>query len=350
MFKKVFFLKNILSTLSNYKRGKIHLSNPPLLAWVEINNICNLKCIMCPITFSTSRKKVIMSLAQLKQIVDQIKGFILEVYLFVGGEPLLHSDIISIIECCKTNGVEPVIHTNGVKLSDEISKALINFRVRNIFFSFDGYTKETYENIRVGANFENTIENINQLTAIKKEKKTTKPHIVIETLMDRVNIRPFTIEKEKKFKELFIDNNNISFTRKYISNFATEMPANEIYTFPKTVRGFTFTPCPNLWSSLNILSNGNVVPCCIDFNGENILGNINNESISKIWNGPKIKELRLKHFNGDIGDIPLCSKCGSVHRKNFHGIPFEFPGIGSFVRNTFNYDVYRAIWNRTVNL
>jgi len=68
-------------------------------------------------------------------------------------------------------------------------------------------------------------------------------------------------------------------------------------------------PCARLWNSLNIHSNGNVVPCCIDFNEEIVLGNAKNTPLIEIWNNDKFNELREMHMQKRFDEIPLCKNC-----------------------------------------
>jgi radical SAM protein with 4Fe4S-binding SPASM domain len=68
-------------------------------------------------------------------------------------------------------------------------------------------------------------------------------------------------------------------------------------------------PCPSPWSSLGILWDGTVVPCCLDINSEYILGNIFDESIEDIWNGSKIKFLRTQLSKNKIKGLMPCSRC-----------------------------------------
>jgi len=47
----------------------------------------------------------------------------------------------------------------------------------------------------------------------------------------------------------------------------------------------------------------------VDWDGRYILGNLQNETLSEIWNGDKAKALRREHVKGNFQNIPLCAKC-----------------------------------------
>ena len=69
-------------------------------------------------------------------------------------------------------------------------------------------------------------------------------------------------------------------------------------------------PCAQLlWSNLYVLSDGTCVPCCVDWQGEHPLGNLNDSTISEVWHGEAYAELREAHMQIRKADIPLCAAC-----------------------------------------
>ena len=82
-------------------------------------------------------------------------------------------------------------------------------------------------------------------------------------------------------------------------------------------------PCYELWKRVTILYDGRVVPCCFDFDGELVLGDLKEQSLKEIWNGKKMKNLRRLHLEGKINPINLCRECK------------EKEGYASFFSNPF---------------
>ncbi|MBO5712538.1 MAG: hypothetical protein J6R47_06830, partial [Acholeplasmatales bacterium] len=66
--------------------------------YLEISDYCNLSCSFCT---SSRKNKTMMSLDNFKLIVDKIKGYANELYLHVLWEPLIHPNIIEMIEYAK---------------------------------------------------------------------------------------------------------------------------------------------------------------------------------------------------------------------------------------------------------
>jgi radical SAM protein with 4Fe4S-binding SPASM domain len=67
--------------------------------------------------------------------------------------------------------------------------------------------------------------------------------------------------------------------------------------------------CDKPWTSVTILWDGRVVPCCFDYDGILTLGNVNEQSLAEIWNGPKLKALRTDHRNHTLDGVSLCAQC-----------------------------------------
>jgi radical SAM protein with 4Fe4S-binding SPASM domain len=60
---------------------------------------------------------------------------------------------------------------------------------------------------------------------------------------------------------------------------------------------------------MQVLAGGEVIPCCADWKGVNVLGDINNTSILEIWNGDRLRRLRIEHLKGNKGKTNPCKDC-----------------------------------------
>jgi hypothetical protein len=57
-----------------------------------------------------------------------------------------------------------------------------------------------------------------------------------------------------------------------------------------------------------IYPNGDVVPCCYDFDGTLKRGNVLEQPLTKLWNGPGYQEFRKKVYH-QMQSMPLCKVC-----------------------------------------
>ena len=90
-------------------------------AYVEITNICNLRCSFCHGTKRTHRR---MTFGEFSRIVSSLRGVTKYLYLHVLGEPLTHPLLPAFIEHATQNGFKVAITTNGTLL-DKCGDSLI---------------------------------------------------------------------------------------------------------------------------------------------------------------------------------------------------------------------------------
>jgi len=163
-----------------YDTLKPSVKNYPVLMEFELKNTCNLKCIMCNDDLSSAH----ITKNPLKQynnsnyntdFVNQLTEFIpfLKYTSFIGGEPFLIDLYFEIWDLIfKINPkIRINISTNGTVLNSKI-KTYLEKGLFDISVSIDSIKKETYEKIRVGANLENTIKNLEWFKLYCNRKKT----------------------------------------------------------------------------------------------------------------------------------------------------------------------------------
>ena len=85
--------------------------------YIEITNICNLKCSFCP---ETNRKKQAMSIEDFEEIIRKIHKHTKLVCLHVKGEPLLHNKLQEILEILEKYNLKANITTNGTLIKDKL--------------------------------------------------------------------------------------------------------------------------------------------------------------------------------------------------------------------------------------
>jgi radical SAM protein with 4Fe4S-binding SPASM domain len=96
--------------------------------------------------------------------------------------------------------------------------------------------------------------------------------------------------------------------------------------------------CSFPWSSVTVLADGSVVPCCFDYDGKCVLGDLNREPLESIWNGSRYRAFRKEHTSGDLSHNPLCGNCEA---------PKSPKRYGDYLRLYFN-DIPRPLRNKTI--
>ena len=198
--KEGLFAKNKISTINSFLsflEGK-NIPENPLEVFVEISNVCNLKCAMCPTFSGLSEHRFIALKAEdrgffdlngsLKELEEVLKGT-LNVHCFGYGESTIHPEFRQIIEFLGTYDVMLDFFSNGMNLTEEICELLVTNNVANITISFSGTTKEEYENIYLGGIYEQVLSNIRRLADLKELYKSKYPIISINSLAFEHHIR-----------------------------------------------------------------------------------------------------------------------------------------------------------------
>lgn len=286
-------LKNRIRLLNSFLKKETISSGLPVELVIEVTNFCNLNCIMC--SRQLMRRPVEhMDFSLYKKIIDEIKNYIELVYLHGLGEPLLHPEIFKMIDYAKEAKIPTGMSTNATILDQAKTEQLLKSNLDYLIISFDGATKETYEKIRKGANFEQTVSNIKYFLKQKKEQKN-KPFTVLQFIKMKENAKEAD-QFLKMWKGVELDAIRI----KPVIDF--------LHRNQKSRK--SYTPCFYIWRQLNMITNeGYVTPCCEDAEGRYPLGNVKQNAVWEIWNGPKMRKLRKAQLEGRQDQINICRTC-----------------------------------------
>ncbi len=114
---------------------------PPVHTLIlPVTHRCNLDCALC---YVPKRGRDDLSFEQIKQMIEGFDG---KVIALSGGEPTLRKDICEIIQTVSRKGKECRILTNAIKLADrDFVQQLTDAGLRQVLFSFNGFTDEVYE-------------------------------------------------------------------------------------------------------------------------------------------------------------------------------------------------------------
>src|SRR5215207_3271322 len=122
----------------------------PLEIFLEISNICDLKCAMC-VQFSAlnaqrfnqikSTSRGFMDQGEISENIEQALRHALLVHCFGYGEPTIHPTFRSFLDLISRYEVMIDFFTNGMHLDEEFCQFLVDRRVYQITVSFSGATK-----------------------------------------------------------------------------------------------------------------------------------------------------------------------------------------------------------------
>lgn len=273
------------------------VSQYPLLVDIEISSVCNLKCPMCyTITedFKQHVKASLMTEELYTKIINEIAGKVPAIRLSLRGEPTLHPQITEFIRYAKEHGIGEVSFlTNGSTLIAENFLSLLEAGVDWITISVDGLF-DIYERIRKPLLFCDTLEKIKKIKQIKEEKGVHKPVIKVQSIWPAIRENPTLFYNTfAPYVDLIAFNPLIDYLNKdediaYDDDFS----------------------CPQLYQRLVIGADGLVLMCSNDERGDNIIGDINIETIYEVWQGARLNHIREIHAKkSGFKEIETCRQC-----------------------------------------
>lgn len=272
--------------------------------YIEITNICNLKCKFCP---ETNRNKEFMSLEKFEEIISKIHKYTNLVCLHVKGEPLLHNELEAILKVLEKYNLKTNITTNGTLIKKKLeiiknSKAVrqINFSIHSIRQNENIDKKYLQEILESVEELENIIISY-RLWDMKNFNENNTDADIIRILEDYYGV--FNLKQHLNEKNFFKLKKNI-FINQDMEFTWPDINGKNIIEKGK---------CLALKDQIAILVDGTVVPCCLDNNGDIPLGNIFEEKIDEILNKPKSITIR-KNFESSIITCDLCRTCGFLKR------------------------------------
>ena len=284
--------------------------------YVEITNVCNLKCAFCP---ETQRKAEFMSETSFGKILDQIKPFTDYIYLHVKGEPLLHPNLGRFLDKCDEQGFKVNITTNGT-LIDKVADTLIKkHAVRQINFSLHSF--DANQEVISKEEYIDSILNFSSRAMVESK-------IIIALRLWNLD-EVFIIENQRERNVDIIHKIEEHFTLPYkiqgnLAETKTLKVGDRIYLhhdyefkWPdlQEEEGLDKGSCYGLRNQVSILVDGTVVPCCLDGEGIINLGNIHEYNLADIINGERAKNIKNGFCNNHLVE-ELCRKCG--YRKRFN--------------------------------
>jgi MoaA/NifB/PqqE/SkfB family radical SAM enzyme len=264
----------------------------PAVVRIETTNACNARCVICPHR-QMSRQVRQMDEPLYTRIIDQCAANrCKEIHLHNFGEPLLDKRLEDRVRYAKRKGIAKVkIFSNGSLLSPERARGLVEAGLDEIKISFDGATREEFEGIRQPLQFESVVANVRALVAIRDDVGSSmKIGVACCSTSDR--------QATMRALEAIVD--DFSFGK--VHNWAS----GELSTGRSTIR----KPCSRLWRTFTILAGGEVALCCLDYDGQSLLGQIDeNTTIGDVFVGPRYKEARRRHREARQAELELCAHC-----------------------------------------
>jgi len=335
------------------KEQRIILKSKPRKLAVILTSKCNLRCVMCPMTHFRKAHKTDNTIPF--EAIKQIYNFLpyLEWIDWQGGEVFVIDYFKELfLKAAAYPRITQDIITNGLLIDEEWAEIIVQNNVL-LTYSIDSIRKETYEQIRRGARFEELIKSIEIINKYK-ERYNSKIRLLLNAVVMKCNYQELYLFPEfcRKygFAHLRFDylrhevaTDEDLFTNPEMSIIAEIKDAcaeiglkcrdfgiyftHSLHSFLSPHRGSVkpqddsvpfIPPCKSPWRKLTIEDSGGVR---VDCKCPRIVGNIIETPLEEIWNSEAMQEYRSAILTGQMQN--LCSTIclnNAVESNFFEGI------------------------------
>ena len=273
--------------------------------YIEITNTCNLDCHFCP---KHQRKRRQLSAEEFDLLTDKVRGKVCFLYFHLMGEPLLHPLLPQFITMAREKGFKTVLTSNGTLLHRAMNlldtlphkvQLSLHSHESNARGELSSYMEEVM-NFATQAAAKGTCVVLRLWNQGGMDKENEQ---VMDYIAEYVP-RPW---KERPDGFRLCDNLYLEFDRKF------EWPSANASSAKREVF------CKALLKQIGVLSDGSLVPCCLDHNGDVVLGNLFHQSLEEILSSPRAQAM-IEGFQHHTATEALCQNCESaLVRNSFRG-------------------------------
>lgn len=268
--------------------------------YIELSDICGLKCSFCPLPKNI---RGVMPITLFEVCLKEAKKYTNLITYHILGDPLSISNIDDYLALTKQYKLQVELTTSGIYLDNFDN--LLRSPIRQINISIDAildlksnplvyrYLNRVFE----FCHFKETLDSNTFLNLRIQDIKKNEAFIKYIGSVFNINIKDKITQIGKKSR-VILKNNFTWINKDFNSGY-------------KQYHGF----CYALISHIGILSNGDVIPCCIDAGGNMVLGNIKLNSISEIMQTSRARNMK-EGFRNNFLSEDMCRVCDYRNRFN----------------------------------
>lgn len=330
----------------NKQQSLGHIRIPLQRVHIELTNVCDFNCRFCPKSQMT-RPYGYMETELAKRVISEIgeKAVCEKITFHVMGEPTLHRDFFDILEFARKKQVNVGLTTNGGSLGGEVGRRLLDTELHQIDISIQTPDESSFE-LRQARHlsFQRYMDGILGFFSAYRRQHADA---VIKFRFMNTRFRKKGLEKKKgpvrlissteELRQMFRDwagriydllgvdeGTRLSAFEKIETLVAYKWNVVEIYpnvffeTYVLNEWGNAFDGddvreawagyCYGMRDHFSILHNGDVILCCVDYDGRTVIGNLQDASLEEILSSPRLGRI-MRGFRRFQLVHPHCRKC-----------------------------------------
>jgi radical SAM protein with 4Fe4S-binding SPASM domain len=328
----------------------------PSFLQIEPVGQCNLKCQMCPIQFRTDGKNGSLAFIKFEDFTNLIEQFpeISELHLQGLGEPLMHPRFFDMVKFASGRGIKVTTNSNLTLFTRRRAEQCVTSGLDTIHVSVDGATKKTYEQVRVGSDFDKVVSNVKQLNLAKRDLDRDTPHTRLVFVLMRLNLHELpglvrlaarlhinqifaqhlchdfsesTLPAKYRPMRDFVDEQTLltesrarvkfyfDAARDIADNIGIDLRLPSVRPTQRALSSRGRKRCDWPWRGMYVSYDGQAMPCCMISTPDRFnFGSAVDGKARELWTGPDYEEFRRRLESDDPPEI--CSSC-SVYNGTF---------------------------------
>jgi len=269
----------------------------------EVTDHCNATCVMCPRDkHEHGREHGIMDQKKYEKSIEEVVALGAKKVVLTGfGEPMLDRHLEDKIAYAHQRGLSTYFITNGSAMTPKRARRLIESGLSEMRVSFYGMRPETYNAVMQGLDFERTRKGILEFLRIRDEMGA---HTRVQMSYLELDLNKGDEIEFRKFWEPKV--NAIEIWKPHNFGDGRDYRFRDLNLEHKTTCGRPEN------GPLQIQWNGEVIPCCYDYNNQIILGNAFETPVLDILNNEKYRLLRYAHRMKQFSMFPYCDQCDQL--------------------------------------
>jgi radical SAM protein with 4Fe4S-binding SPASM domain len=247
---------------------------------IETTTTCNQRCYFCPIS-QVKRPKNQLSLNKLDKILIGLRPYDIENIVISGfNEPTYDKQFIDKVKMIRKAGFAFSLCTNSSGLTPDLTDKLLELRISNFTINLSTIDAKQYAKDRGSKDLKRVISQLTYLF-----NNTNKITLLILGALDAKHA-----DNIQTIINQFTDFNTIKFLLSPIADYAGKS-THVLSKRPnyKILQGCSMAR-QNQW--LHFMADGNAILCCQDYFGKYKLGNINESTVTEIYQGEKLAQMR----------------------------------------------------------
>ena len=269
--------------------------------YVEISNLCNLRCAFCP---GTKRTKRAMTEEEFASVLPKLRPYSDFLYFHLMGEPLCHPKLDVFLSLAHDAGFKVILTTNGTLLHKQQDLLLSSSGLHKVNISLHAFEANDLD-----IPFEEYLRRCFEFGKAAEGKILISYRLWNHGGADRMN------EQIKATLATYFPEPWVQERRGLRIGNRVYLEHGDKFDWPDLAApdGGERVFCYGLRDQLGVLCDGTVVPCCLDHEGDIDLGNLFSQELDQILETDRARAI-YEGFSDRKAVEPLCRRCGYARR------------------------------------